>query len=185
MGLIINDKFDSIDYINKLGLNKFAEEVFRSDEKDAIKKYLVEHPVKYYLLKDKTKTHGQVYYALTKDEVMEHVDEYEILGIDISALNYIDHKLLTGEIKISHDNNIVIIASTNKESNHRNFLEPRYTYDTDLFDERIKYIPYIDEIINYIFEHHLFDVIVEFCLFDIPLGIKKEKVVIYEIRTEY
>ena len=80
---------------------------------------------------------------------------------------------------------ITLSGSFNKESNHRNFCEPNIFLKTDIFNNKIKYIKGLDEVISYIFKHFLFDIIIEFCVYDIPLGIYKENVVIFEVRTDY
>lgn len=46
-------------------------------------------------------------------------------------------------------------------------------------------IPYFDFIYQYIVSHNLKNVIVEFALFNKEVGIKEEKVIVYELRTNY
>lgn len=181
----IKDKFESIGFIKNNNLNYFGEEVFKSNQIAEIKNYLNSHKEKYFILKDKTKVSGKVYLNLTKDEVLKHVREYNILGLDVASYNYLNNKVLLGEILITSNMEITLSGSFNKESNHRNFCEPNIFIKSNIFDKKIKYIKGLDEIISYIFKHSLFDIIIEFCVYDIPLGIYKENVVIFEIRTDY
>lgn len=181
----IRNKFESIQYIKNHHLNYFGEEVFHHTQIADIKKYLDNHQETYYILKDKTRTGGKVYYNLTKEEVYKHINEYTILGLDVASYNYLDHKVLLGEIELTTTMELTLSGSFAKESNHRNFCEPNIFLKTDLFDRRVKYIPGLDDVIDYVFEHQLFDMIIEFCVYDVPLGIHQKKVVIFEVRTEY
>jgi len=143
------------------------------------------YPVKYYVLRDKVKGAGKLHYNITKDEVLKYYKNYKLFSLYVASYNYRDNKILTGDILITRDAKIVLSASEDKDCNNRIFKEPNYFFNTDIFDRRIKYIPGIDKIIDYIFKYELFDIIVEFCVFDIPLGIKNEYVIIFEVRTHY
>ena len=183
--MIIKNKYESIEFIKKNHLNNFGEEVFKSTEIDKIKDYLNNHTEKYYLLKDKTRTNGKFYLNLTKEEVLQHVPEYKVLGLDVASYNYLDHKVLLGEIVLTKDMNLILSGSYHKDSHHRNFREPNVFLRTNLFDRKVKYVKGLDIVIDYIFKHYLFDMIIEFCVYDIPVGLNKEKIVIFEVRTEY
>ena len=56
---------------------------------------------------------------------------------------------------------------------------------SDIFDKNLNKIPNIFTIIDYILKNHLLDIIVEFSVFDKCVEIKKEKVIIWELRTNY
>lgn len=62
---------------------------------------------------------------------------------------------------------------------------PTFNLKTDIFDKKLNKIPYFDLIYQYIVSHNLQNVIVEFALFNKDVGIKKEKVIVYELRTHY
>lgn len=181
----IKNKFESLQFIKDHHLNYFGEEVFKNTQVEEIKNYLNNHHEKYYILKDKTKVYGKVYYSLTKEEVLKHINEYKILGLDVASFNYLDHKVLLGEILLTSNMHLTLSASFHKDSNHRNFCKPNIFLNTNIYDKKVKHIKGLEEVIDYIFKHNLFDIIVEFCLYDIPLGIYKENVVIFEVRTEY
>lgn len=185
MKIKIRNKLESLEFIKNNSLNYFGEEVFKSNQIAEIKNYLDSHTEKYFILKDKTKISGKVYLNLTREEVLEHINEYNILGLDVASYNYLENKILLGEILITSKMEVILSGSFNKESSHRNFCEPNIFLKSDIFDRKIKYIKGLEEVMSYIFEHHLFDIIIEFCVYDIPLGIYKENVVIFEVRTDY
>lgn len=62
---------------------------------------------------------------------------------------------------------------------------PTFNLSTDIFDKKLNKIPYFDLIYQYIINHNLQDVIVEFALFDTEVGINNEHIVVYELRTHY
>lgn len=62
---------------------------------------------------------------------------------------------------------------------------PDFNYHTDIFDKKLNHIPGFDIIYNYIIDHDLLDVIVEFAIYDKPVGIYKDQVIIFEIRTDF
>jgi len=181
----IKDKIDSLKYINKLKLNTFGEKIFKNPTEQEVIDFMDENPVKYYILRDKSKIGSKVYSNITRKEVLQHYKEYKLFSIDIASYNYRDNKILTGDILISKNNNFTITASSNKDCDHRTFPKPNYFLNTDIFDKKINNIQSVDKIIDYIYKHELFDVIIEFGVFDIPVGINKECVVIYELRTNY
>lgn len=181
----IQNKMESIKFIYDNNLNCFNERKFNSGDIFGVEEFIKEFPVKYYYMRELIAATENVYYALNKDEVLSKVNDYENFGLAVSSHNYIDNVKLVGEITYYKNNDFLFSGSTNKYSTHRDFLEPNYFFNTDIFDERIKYIPYIDEMIEYIYIHGLFDMTIEFVVFDKPVGKCNEKVVIYEIRTHY
>ena len=62
---------------------------------------------------------------------------------------------------------------------------PTFNLNTNIFDKRLNEISNFDLIYQYISENELYNVIVEFALFDTGVGIKKENIIIYELRTHY
>ena len=62
---------------------------------------------------------------------------------------------------------------------------PNFNLKTTIFDKELSRIPYFDYIYKYISDNNLYDIIVEFALFDKEVGEKKEKVIVYELRTNY
>ena len=122
---------------------------------------------------------------LEKHEIFEHINEYELFSLDVCSINFRNNKLLLGDMIINSNMDVSVSASSNKDSFARDFLEPRHIMKTDVFDIKLKYIPRLNLIIDYIFIHNLFDIIVEFAVFDKGVGLKNEQVIIFELRTDY
>lgn len=183
----IKNKLESISMIKELGLNKFPECLFKRGEEDKVKEFLQKYPAKYYAIRDKSKAGGIFKLKVLKEDVLEEIKEYDLYTINVSSANYSDNQLLVGEIEIFKNGEVYLILSTEKGYSVRDAIsEPTFNLKTDLFDdENLKRIPYFDYMFNYIDENNLYDVIVEFSLFDVCVGEKNEKVVVYELRTHY
>ena len=130
--MVIKNKMESINVINKLGLNKFPEQLFKKNEKDKIKEFTKEYPAKYYAIRDREKPGGTFKLKVEKDNIFDEIKNYNLFSI--KKLNNIKH---------------------------------------------------YEEIYSYIIKNELKDIIVEFALFDINVGINKENIIIYELRTNY
>ena len=61
----------------------------------------------------------------------------------------------------------------------------KWNISTDIFSKKLNQIPNINQVIKYIIDNKLVDYIVEFALFDIPVGINNEHVVLFELRNHY
>ncbi len=95
--------------------------------------------------------------------------------------------MLIGDIYISRDlEKFYLLASDNPSYNTRMVLrDPTWNISTNYYDKKIKYIPNIDKIIDYIFKHDLFDIVVEFSVYLERVGKYQEYVAIFELRTNY
>ena len=94
--------------------------------------------------------------------------------------------LLVGEIEFLSNGEVYAILSIDPTASVRDALSnPTYNIKTNIFDKQINRIPHFDVIYQYVTSHNLQDVIVEFALFDKNVGIKKEKIIVYELRTHY
>lgn len=173
--------------IKELGLNRFPECLFKKGEEDKVEEFLRQYPAKYYAIRDKTRASGIFKLKVLKEDVLDEIKEYELYTINVSSANYSDNQLLVGEIEILRDGEVYLILSTEKGYSVRDAIsDPDLNLKTDLFDERnLKRIPYFDYMFNYIDENNLYDIIVEFSLFDCCVGEKSEKVIVYELRTHY
>lgn len=181
----INNKKESLKFIKDNKLNHFGEVNFSMNDFKGVNEFINKYPVLYYFLRELKPSSKNVFYSLSKDEVLQKVSLYDNFGLDVSSLNYKDNIKMTGEIKYCRSGEFVFSGSTNSNSTHRHFLKPNYFIETNMFDRRVKYIPFIDKIINYIYKNDLFDYIIEFVIFDIPVGVYNDEVVIYEIRNNY
>ena len=93
---------------------------------------------------------------------------------------------LVGEIEILSNGEVYATLSIDKTASVRDALRyPIFNLKTNIFDKKLNEIPYFDFIYQYIINHNLQNVIVEFAIFDIKVGIKKENIIIYELRTHY
>jgi len=187
INLRIFNKIESVEYIRKLKLNAFPERLFKKgDEKDLIS-FLDAHPVKYYAIRDKTKMNSSKFTLnATKEEVLILCKEMEKYTVNISSHNYRDNQVIVGEIQIKPDEQLYLIASSNPNHSLRDaYQEPTYNMVTYLNDAKLKKIDGLNIIIEYIINHNLQDIIVEFSVFNVPIGINKEPVIIWELRTEY
>jgi len=60
---------------------------------------------------------------------------------------------------------------------------PKYNISINLLEEKDPKIRGISKVIDYLFHNELFGVIVEFTLFDCPVGCNNEEIVIWELRN--
>ncbi len=100
----IRNKLESIEKINKLRLNKFPEQLFKSGEEEQIKNFLKKYPAKYYAVRDKSKSGGIFKLKVDIDKVLEEVNGYNLFTINVSSANYSDNQLLVGKIEFLSNN---------------------------------------------------------------------------------
>ena len=184
--MIIKSKLESINKINELGLNKFPEQLFRKNEETKVQEFIEKYPANYYAIRDKSKAGGIFKLKVDYDKVLEEIKGYNLFTINVSSANYVDNQLLVGEIEFLSNGEVYAILSINPAASVRDAIQnPTFNLKTDIFDKRLNKIPHFDFIYQYIMNNNLQDIIVEFALFNKEVGIKKEKVIIYELRTHY
>ena len=184
--MIIKNKIESMKLINELGLNKFPEQLFNKNEEDKVKKFIECYPAKYYAIRDKSKTRGIFKLKVSADRIFDEIKDYNLYSINVSSINYVDNQLLVGEIEILSNGEVYAILSTNPAASVRDVItNPDFNFKTTLFDKKLNEIPYFDYIYKYISDNNLYDLIVEFALFNKNVGINNEKIIVYELRTDY
>lgn len=184
--MIINNKMESIKKINELGLNMFPEQLFRENEQAKVKEFLDKYPAKYYAIRDRSKAGGIFKLKVALDDVLVEIRGYRLFTINVSSANYVENQILVGEIQILSNGEVYATLSVDPSASVRDALKyPTFNLKTDIFDKKLNKIPYFDLIYQYIVSHNLQNVIVEFALFNKDVGIKKEKVIVYELRTHY
>ena len=185
--MIVKNKVDSIKIIKELGLNQLPEGLFYRGEEEKVKAFLKENSAALFAIRDRTKTGGNFKFNVKMKDVLKEIKGYQIYTINISTSTYKNHQKLTGDIKISSDNMVCLTVTTDPEASVRDaYSKPVFNFQTDIFDKRkLDKVPGFDYIYEYIVKHNLIDVIVEFSYFDIEVGIKNEKIVIWELRTHY
>lgn len=185
--MIIKNKLDSIRKINELGLNRFPEQLFRIGEEDKVQEFINEYPADYYAIRDKSKINGVFKLKASKNNILEEIKDYELYTINVSSINYAENLIMEADIEIRRNGDIYITISKNAEITIRDNIENTFmSLKTNIFDDKtLDKIPDFDYIYTYLYEHNLFDVLVELSLFDKPLGIYNERIIIWEIRTHY
>lgn len=184
--MIIRNKLDSINMINKLDLNKFPEMLFRENEEDKIQAFIDSYPANFYAIRDKSKAGGLFKLKVDCDKVLDEIKGYNLFTINVSSANYIDNQLLVGEIEFLSNGEVYAILSIDPTASVRDAIaNPTFNFKTDIFDKRLNKIPHFDFIYQYISNNKLLDVIVEFALFDKEVGLKRQKIIVYELRTHY
>ena len=182
----IKNKLESYNKIIELGLNRFPEKIFKSSEINEVQDFINTYPANYYAIRDKSKAGGIFKLKVEPQNIMNEVSGYDLFSINVSSYNYIDNQLLVGEIYIS-GTSVNAILSTNSSYSVRDAIRnPDFNFITNIFDDKtLNKIPCFDEVYKYIIDNKLQNAIVEFAYFDKPIGINKENIIIYEIRTDY
>jgi len=186
----IKDKKDSVLKMKELGLNYFPLEVFSVDDIDGIKEFMEKYPAKEYVLRSANKAKGDFCFVKNIDEAKSNLSLFENdVTVCVSYNEYKEDIILVGDIivhKSYGSESVDLTARTDIEATHRNIYEnPEYNIHTSIEDDKFWDIPGISKIMRYISDHELYNVIVEFAVYAIRLGINKENVVITEIRTGY
>jgi hypothetical protein len=184
--MVICNKLESIKKICELELNKFPEQLFTENDTGKVKEFLDMYPAKYYAIRDKSKAGGTFKLKVVSKDVLNEIREYSLFTINVSSANYVENQLLVGEIEILSNEEVYATLSVDPSASVRDALRnPTFNLSTDIFDKRLNKIPNFDLIYQYIINHNLQDVIVEFALFNTEVGIKKQNIVVYELRTHY
>lgn len=183
----VRNKLESIRIIKEKKLNSFPEKLFYRDQKKEILQFLNDYPAKYYAIRSKEVVGcNKNNFKVLKEDVLKEVNNFNLFTINVSSYNYTKNLVLIGDIMISKTNDVWFIGSTNSNFTGRMAEQfPDFNISTDIFDKKLKYIPKFDLIYKYIVEHDLLDIIVEFAIYDCPVGIYNEPIVIFEIRTDF
>ncbi len=188
--ILIKDKRDSINKMKELRLNYFPLDIFSVNDIEEIQNFIKKYPSQEYVMRSPNKTNANFFYVKDFEDIKEHLKYFSNeVTIDVSYRPYKDFIILVGDIKVHKGYGADIVdltARTDSEATQRNIYEnPKYNLHTNLDDDKLWDIPGFSKIIKYITEHELYDVIVEFSVYDCKIGINKENVVISELRTAY
>lgn len=181
------NKKESAKLIEILNLNQLPKIIINSFNPSQVDKFKTKYPAKYYAVRDMVKSNSGLFNLKVEyDNLIDYVKNQNNFMINVSSFNYTDNQLCVGEIKIDKDMTISLTVSTNKNFSARDAVRyPDYNFVSDIYDVRFKAIKGINQVIDYIFVHNLFGLIVEFSSFDIPVGTNNENIVVYELRTNY
>ena len=184
--MIIKSKTDSSKMIEELKLNKFSEEIFSRNEINKINKFIKNNPADFYAIRDKTKFGGIFKLKVPTNKIFEEIKEYDLFSINVSSANYVDNQLVVGEIEFLKNGDVYATISLDRKASVRDAInKPDINIKTNIFDKKLNEIPDFDYIYKYISDHNLFDIVVEFALFNIEVGTQNEKIIIYELRSNY
>ena len=188
--ITIKNKKDSIIKMKELKLNYFPLDYFETDDLEGIRIFFEKYPAREYVLRTVNKAKGQFFYVYNFQQALEKLKYFDgELTISVSYNPYKENIVLVGDIKVhkGYDGESVdLTARTDTEATHRNIYEnPQYNLHASLDDDKVWKIPGFSKIMRYIIDHELYDVIVEFAVYDCKLGINNENVVVTELRTSY
>lgn len=184
--MFIKNKLESMKKISELGLNKFPEQLFKAGEQEKVREFLTCYPAQYYAIRDKSKAGGIFKLKVVANDVLAEINDYDLFTINVSSANYVENQLLVGEIQILSNGEVYATLSVDPTASVRDALRnPTFNLKTDIFDKKLNKIPHFDLIYEYIITHNLQNVIVEFALFNKKVGIRKERIIVYELRTHY
>ena len=183
---MIRNKYESDSMIKRLDLNRMAEGIFTSESTgDELRAFLDNTSFDYYNIRDKSVSSGKFLYKLTRDEVFKESRNYSKYAVYESLALADDRLILQGDIEI--DSNFIMRASLSdiKNISNRTAMQtPVYNlYNYDLKENREPSIRGLSEVIDYVASKELLNMVVEFSLFEIPVGIKKENLIIWELRN--
>ena len=186
----IKDKKDSIRTMKDMRLNYFPLEAFDTDDEKGIKDFMEKYPAKEYVLRSANKAKGDFFFVKTFEEAKEKLSAFEReVTVSVSYNEFKDDIVLVGDIivhKQGGSESVDLTARTDTEATHRNIYEnPEYNLHASLEEDRVWRIPGFSKIMRYISDHELYNVIIEFAVYDCKIGVNKENVVITELRTGY
>ncbi len=186
----IKDKKDSIIKMKELRLNYFPLDVFETFDVAGIENFMKSYPAKEYVLRSANKAKGEFYFVTNIDEAKERLDRFEDeVTISVSYNEFKEDIVLVGDIIVHNDfgsQTVDLTARSDIEATHRNIYEkPEFNIHTSIEDDKLWKIPGISKIMRYISDNELYNVIIEFSVYDCKLGINKDNVVISELRTGY
>lgn len=180
----IKNKLESKNMIEKLGINRLQETLFKGNEVSKVKEFLNNNEYKYYVIRDKINSSGNFLYKLTKTEVLKYVNDYELFSIAESSANFEEHRILGGDIWITKDWEVIASVDDDCSKSFRDCENnSKYNLRFSLLEGYEPNIIGLKSAINYILKHELIDVVVEISVYDKPFGVNKENILIWEIRN--
>lgn len=183
--MIVRSKKHSSELIKRLGLNGVPEEVFTRYNRETIEYFCDSNPASKYILRDLDNPSGKYFICNSKDECINNAKEYNgAFSLAVSCFAY-DDRILLGEVLISN-NRIVIGARNDQGAHHRNIYDnPCINLDTDWDNKKLWTVNGVEEVFNYLTSKNIYDVIVEFVVFNHPVGLHNNRVLIVELRSNY
>lgn len=186
----IKDKKDSILKMREMNLNTMPCEVFSAKDISAIENFFSEFPAEEYILRSTDKAQGEFVFVKSFAEAKNNLYKFEgHVTVAVSFRPYSEDVVLIGDICVSRkpEGDVVdITATTKSDGTHRGVYEnPEYNMHASLDEDKVWNIPGFSKLLRYISDHELYDVIIEFAVYDIKVGKNKDNVLISELRTSY
>lgn len=180
----IKTKEQSKNKIIKLNVNRVPEIFIHKSDKESMIVFFAQNVEELYIVRDAENASGKYYYVKTVSECYEKAQSFSGKIIVAVSINTYKNKILLGAIEV--DGELVRICATeNEELDHRTMYNGKaeFNYQTDIFDKKLSRIPQFDFLYDYIITNHLDGYTVEFTIYDKPVGVKKEKIIINEVRN--
>ena len=197
MGYSIKNKKESFELIEQLGLNKFASIAMEQYDETKLWEFLAAYPnIKRFSIRDLAKADSEWsrnFRDISKEQMIKESRQRSNIMIQERS-EYDNKRVLCGEIALNMyypDIELILTATDNPNAIiPMARLNPTYNFrGSFLNDKRLKHltarIKGFNEIVDYMFKHELFDVIIEFSVHEKPVGVKRECVRIGELRTDY
>ena len=186
----IKDKKDSILKMREMNLNTMPCEVFLASDKEGIKSFFEENKAEEYILRSTDKAQGEFFFVKNFEEAETKLPNFENhVTVAVSFRPYAEDIVLIGDVCVSRKPSgdvVDITATTQTDGTHRGVYEnPEYNLHASLEEDRVWRIPGFSKLMRYLSDHELYDVIVEFAVYDMKVGKNKENVLISELRTAY
>lgn len=180
----IKTKEQSKNKIVALDLNRVPEIFIGKSDKKRMSEFFAKHVEDLYIVRDADHSSGAYYYVRTAEECFEKAQNFSGRVIVAVSVNTYKNKVLLGAVEIT-GTSVRICATTNEILDHRTMYNGQAEFDfcTDIFDKRLSDVPEFDFLYAYIISHRLDGYTVEFTIYDKPVGLKKEKIIINEIRN--
>lgn len=177
-------KEESRELIKKLNLNTVPEIFVNKNHLDKIQNFFRENKSELYVIRHASKTNAHYEYVKNYDDYLRVKDGFDDNIIVAVSVNAYKRKILLGAIQVDNDL-IRICATTNEKLDHRTIYDgsAEFNFETDICDKKLNAIPQIDFLLLYIQKHNLYGLTIEFTVYDQPVGINKEPILINELRN--
>lgn len=184
MTFIARTKEESRNLIKKLGLNTVPEIFVSKNNLDIIRNFFSENKAELYVIRHANKTNAHYSYVKSYEEYLQVKDDFLEDIIIAVSVNAYKNKILLGAIQVESDL-IRICATANEELDHRTMYNgsAEFNFETDFCDKRLNKIPQIDFLLQYVQNHNLYGLTIEFTIYDKPVGSNGETILINELRN--
>jgi hypothetical protein len=182
----IKNKQQSRETIKRLGLNYVPFITIRKGEYEKAWQFLIDSPMNYYSVREINNSGGGAFsdnmlVGLDVIALTSILDEFELFP----SLLVLDREnlILQGELQLAQDMSILGSLSNIKGiSNRKAMANPTYNLSVPS-SQTIPRIPGLDKVIEYMLRYELIGPVVEFTLYDQPVGVNSEPIVIWELRN--